>query len=287
MYRKTNCLLLLPALLLSVCVVLVPGILTVFTSFTDWNGVQNIFQATFIGLDNYRELFKDEIFWMALFNNIKWMLLFLIIPVSLGLLSSGLLLYCKKGRSIYQVSYLVPYVMAPIVNAMLWLNIIYSPVAGVIGFLKKQGVAISSPLSSMNTALYGVAGVALWNYWGFLSVVYVSSLRQTPQDQIEAAKVEGCNGWQLFRYVYFETLKPTFKLMLVMVMIQAFLVFDYIKILTDGGPAHATEMLSTYAYTFAFSTYQVGRAAAVSLFMSMLGLIFSGVYTWMSRHEND
>ena len=68
MYRKTNCLLLLPALLLSVCVVLVPGILTVFTSFTDWNGVQNIFQATFIGLDNYRELFKDEIFWMALFN---------------------------------------------------------------------------------------------------------------------------------------------------------------------------------------------------------------------------
>ena len=170
---------------------------------------------------------------------------------------------------------------------MLWLNIIYSPVAGVIGFLKKKGVAISSPLSSMNTALYGVAGVAIWNYWGFLSVVYVSSLRQTPQDQIEAAKVEGCNGWQLFRYVYFETLKPTFKLMLVMVMIQAFLVFDYIKILTDGGPAHATEMLSTYAYTFAFSTYQVGRAAAVSLFMSMLGLIFSGVYTWMSRHEND
>ena len=69
---------------------------------------------------------------------------------------------------------------------------------------------------------------------------------------------------------------------LVMIMIKLILVkiiFDYIKILTDGGPAHATEMLSTYAYTFAFSTYQVGRAAAVSLFMSMLGLIFSGVYT--------
>lgn len=103
---------------------------------------------------------------------------------------------------------------------------------------------------------------------------------------MEAARIDGCNGWQLFRYIYLPNIKSTVNLMFVMIVIGSFLAFDYVKLLTGGGPAHSTEVLGTYAYSFAFSEMKVGKAAAVGLFMSFFGLIASLIYTRMSRKEN-
>lgn len=281
--KASNWLLLAPALLISLGVVFIPGVLTVCMSLTDWNGISS--DVDFIGLQNFEEIFADSVFWTALTNNVRWTFLFLTIPVIIGLLTAVLLFRRKRGKTAYQLLFLFPYVLAPVTNAMLWLNVIFNPRTGVIGFLQTLGLDITSPLSNMGTALYAVAAVDIWHYWGFLTVVYLAALRQTPMEQIEAAEVEGCNGWQLFRYVYFPSMKATFQLMFVMIMINSFLTFDYIYLLTNGGPAHATEMLSTYAYTFAFSTFQVGKAAAVALCMSFFGLVASVLYTWLSRKD--
>ena len=148
-----------------------------------------------------------------------------------------------------------------------------------------MGFDISSPLADMKTAIYGCAAVDIWHYWSYLTVIYLAALRQTPTDQVEAARVEGCNGWQLFRYIYLPNIMSTVSLMFVMITIGSFLAFDYIKLMTGGGPAHATEVLGTYAYTFAFSSMQVGKAAAVGLFISFFGLIASFIYTKISRKE--
>ena len=107
-----------------------------------------------------------------------------------------------------------------------------------------------------------------------------------PPALVEAARIDGCNGWQLFRYIYLPNIKSTVNLMFVMIVIGSFLAFDYVKLLTGGGPAHSTEVLGTYAYSFAFSEMKVGKAAAVGLFMSFFGLIASLIYTRMSRKEN-
>jgi raffinose/stachyose/melibiose transport system permease protein len=144
---------------------------------------------------------------------------------------------------------------------------------------------MKAPLANLDTALYAVALVDVWHFWGFLTVVYLAALRQTPTEQIEAAMVAGANGFQLFRYVFFPHLKATFQLMFVMTVIFSFLAFDYVFLLTGGGPAHATEVLSTYAYTFAFATFQFGKAAAVGLIMSLFGLVASFAYTWLSRKD--
>ena len=125
-----NYLLIAPALIISVCVILVPGIMTVVYSFTDWNGLSP--DINFIGLQNYQELFHDNVFFIAIKNNFIWAIMFLTIPVVIGMLSAMLLLSRKKTRSIYQVAFLIPYVLAPSVNAMLWLNIMFSPVVGVV-----------------------------------------------------------------------------------------------------------------------------------------------------------
>lgn len=279
-------LLLLPALLLSMGVILVPAVMTVFASFTNWNGIS--IEMQFIGLRNYQELFADKVFRQSLGNNFIWMFTFLIVPVAFGMIAAILLVRRRRSRSVYQVLFLLPYVIAPIANGLLWLNMIYNPVTGLFGFLKKTlGLAISSPLSQVHTALAGVAAVDIWHYWGFLAVVYLAALRQTPNDQIEAAVVEGANGRQLFRHVYFPNMLPTFKLMMIMIVIQSFLTFDYVYLLTKGGPAHATEMLSTLSYNYAFSMFQFGKAAAVALIMSFFGLIASVFYVRLNRREEQ
>ncbi len=283
MKSAKNYLLVMPALLLSVSVVLIPGLMTGYVSFTDWNGVSA--QMNWIGFGNFRTIFSDKVFWQALFNNIRWTILFLTIPVFIGMLTSVLLFRRKRGRTFYQLIYLFPYVLAPVTNAILWLNIMLNPLTGFVGYLKNLGLHIEAPLGNIHTALYAVAGVDMWHYWGFLTVVYLAALRQIPGEQIESAMVEGANGWQLFRYVYLPNIKPTVQLMFIMIIIFSFLTFDYIYLLTGGGPAHATEMLSTYAYTFAFSTFQYGKASAVGLMMSLFGLIASFFYIYMSRKD--
>jgi raffinose/stachyose/melibiose transport system permease protein len=276
-------LLVAPAVLLSATVVLVPAVLTAVTAFTDWDGVAT--SAHWVGLGNFRHILADDVFWTALGNNLKWTVVFLTVPVAIGLATAMLLLRRPRSRTLYQVIFLVPYVLAAITNAMLWLNIIYNPISGVFGYLRDHGLDIKPPLANLDTALYAVALVDVWHFWGFLTVVYLAALRQTPTDQVEAAIVAGANGVQLFRYVYFPNIKATFQLLFVMTVIFSFLAFDYVFLLTGGGPAHATEMLSTYAYTFAFATFQFGKAAAVGLTMSLFGLVCSFAYTWLSRKD--
>ncbi|XBH21373.1 sugar ABC transporter permease [Jonesiaceae bacterium BS-20] len=282
---RVHYLLLAPALILSMSIVLVPGAFTALTSVTDWNGID--MSPNFVGADNYLEIFGDPVFLTALKNNIIWTLLFLTIPVAIGLGVAMLLLKRKRSRAVFQVIFLLPYVMAAVTNAMVWLNMIYSPISGVIGFLNKQGFNIPSPLTNMDTAIYAVAAVDMWHYWGFLLVVYLAALRQTPIEQIEAAQIEGANSWQIFRNVYLPSIKPTMQLMFVMIMIFSFLTFDYIFLMTQGGPAHSTEMLSTFAYSFAFATFQFGKAAAVGMVMGLFGLVGSILYTKMSGKAAD
>jgi raffinose/stachyose/melibiose transport system permease protein len=274
---------LLPALLLNISIILIPGILTLLVSFTDWNGVSSEFN--YIGLRNFIEMSNDWVFWQSLYDNIRWTLLFVTVPVAIGLWTAYLLLRKKKTKSIFQLVFLLPYVMAPITNAMLWNNIIFNPQAGLVGFLQRSGIEVFNPLANTSTALYGVAAVDIWHYWGFLTVIYFAAMRQTPYEHVEVAVLEGANGWQMFRFVYFPNIKPTVQMLFVMIIIFSFLTFDYIYLLTNGGPAHSTEMLSTYAYSFAFSSFQVGKAAAVGLVMSVFGLIASFFYVWMSRKE--
>jgi raffinose/stachyose/melibiose transport system permease protein len=274
----------IPGLLLSVCIILIPGLLTIFYGFTDWNGVSANFN--WIGFQNFKEMFGDDIFWRALGNNVKWAAMFLTIPVAIGLITSFFLMQAKRGNSLYQAIYIMPYILAPVTNAMLWLNIIFNPVSGLFGFLNNKGFNLGAPLGNMRTALYAVAGVDMWHYWGFLTVIYFAALRQTPQEQIEASVIEGCNLWQQFKYIFYPNIKMTMKLMFIMIIIFSFMTFDYVYLLTGGGPARSTEMLSTYANAY-FTSFQTGKAAAVAFIMSMFGLLAASIYVRLTRGEEQ
>lgn len=269
-----------PALALSLLVVLLPALLTFGAAFTNWNGISS---PEFVGLRNFEKLAEDRVFWKAIGNNIKWTVIFLTIPMALGLVVASFLMNKKRSGAVFQIIFLLPYILSPVANAVIWQNIILNPISGLVGYWSRNFFPISSPLTEISTALYAVAAVDIWHFWGYLAVVFFAAMRQTPSDQLEAAFIEGANGWQMFRYVTLPNIMPTIALMLVLVTIFSFLTFDYIFLMTQGGPARSTEMLSTYAYRFAFTSFQVGKAAAVALTMSFFGLLASLVYVRLSK----
>lgn len=271
-----------PAILISALVVVVPALLTVLASFTQWDGVSD---PRWIGMKNYSDLYQDRDFWRAIFNNLRWMIIFLTVPMALGLIAASILLTRRKSAAAYQMILLVPYVLSPVANVGIWVNMIYDINSGVIGFLNRHVTEISYPLGKIDTALYAVAATNIWSFWGYLAIVFYAAMRQTPEEQLEAAMLEGASGWQIFANVTFPHILPTFALMFVFTIIFSFLNFDYIYLMTNGGPAGSSEMLSTLAYSFAFRTFEVGKAAAVAIAMSGFGLVASFVYVNLSKAD--
>ncbi|MGH7004666.1 MAG: carbohydrate ABC transporter permease, partial [Alphaproteobacteria bacterium] len=243
---------LLPTLLINAVIILIPALLTIVLAFYRWDGIST---PTFAGLANFEALLRDRVFWTALKNNIIWTAIFLTVPIAMGLLAATMLLIVRRGQTFFQVIYFLPVIIATAITARVWQSMIYSPVTGVFGLLDRFGLQLTNPLSQPSRALFGVATVDLWHWWGFLCVIFYAALRQVPQEQIEAARIEGANFWQLMRYVLLPGIRPTITLMMIMTVIWSFLVFDFVYILTRGGPAGATEVLGTLLYTAAFGSH--------------------------------
>jgi len=273
-----------PTLIINFAIILIPALLTIALAFFSWDGIS---APVFIGLDNFAAVFSDGVFWTALTNNVIWTVIFLIVPVAMGLLAATMLLIARKARTFFQVVYFLPVVIATAITARVWQGMIYSPVTGVFGLMHRLGLPVGNPLAGPSTALYGIATVDLWHWWGFLCVIFFAALRQVPAEQIEAARLEGASYWQMLRYVLLPGIRPTITLMMILTVIWSFLVFDFVYILTQGGPAFSSEVLSTLAYRRAFYDLNVGQAAAVALIISCFGLVATFFYVRIQTREDQ
>lgn len=272
----------LPALAINVALILIPALLTVALAFCTWDGFS---APVFVGLANFQAMFADRVFWIALGNNIKWTLIFLTVPIAIGLVAATLLLMIKRGRTFFQIVYFIPVVVATAITARVWQGMIYNPNTGVFGLLSRFGIELSDPLAATHSALYGIAVVDLWHWWGFLAVIFLAALRQVPEEMVEAARLDGAGFFALLRDILIPAIAPTIKLMMVMTVIWSFLVFDFVYILTQGGPAYSSEVLSTLAYRNAFFEFDLGRAAAVALIIALFGLTATFAYVRLQTRE--
>lgn len=272
----------LPTLVINLAIIAIPALLTVVLAFFQWDGISD---PVFVGLENFRELWNDRVFWTALTNNIIWTLIFLTVPIGMGLLAATMMLVVRRGSTFFQVVYFLPVIIATAITGRVWQGMIYSPVTGITGLLQRFGLDIANPLAETSTALYGIAVVDLWHWWGFLCVIFFAALRQVPAEQIEAARVEGATFFQTIRYVLLPGIRPTITLMMIMTVIWSFLVFDFVYILTQGGPAYSSEVLSTFAYRSAFYDLAVGKAAAISVVISLFGLAATVFYIRAQARE--
>lgn len=253
-----------PLIALNALVVLIPSVQAVAFSFTDWTGIGN---ASFIGIDNYVAMFSDSEFLSALLHNTWWTLGFLTVPMAMGLIGAFLLSRIRRGQMFFRVSFFIPYIVASVVNASVWQTLL-APESGIGSLLDVNF------LGDPKLALLSVAFVQNWSWWGFLTVIFLAAMTGVNSSLYEAARLDGANTWHEFWHITLPAIRPTFVFLALMTVIWSFLVFDYIYILTDGGPAGSTEVLGTLLYRTAFARLEAGYAASMGVVLALFSTVF-------------
>jgi raffinose/stachyose/melibiose transport system permease protein len=269
----------LPILIIHLFVVALPAISTIYLSMTEWSGVG---LPKFTGLTNIKRLlFDDDNFISALKNNIRWLAFFLTIPFVMSLSAAYGLSQIKRGVMFYRISLFLPYILPSVIVGALW-GFLLNPSSGLTGFLDRVGVPgfDKALLGTPDTALWAIAFIDNWHFWGFLTILFLVALQNVPRELYESAELDGANEFQRFRYVALPGIRPTLVFMLMMVGIWSFLVFDYVWVLTKGGPAGSTEVLGTLVYRTAFGNSEAGYATLQGLgmaFFASASLIAFGI----------
>ncbi|MET9245517.1 carbohydrate ABC transporter permease [Nonomuraea sp. NPDC051941] len=280
--RLTAWLFIAPLLLVNLLVVAGPGLMSVYYSFTDWDGLD---EAHFVGLANYATLFGSPDFRGALLHNLLWTAFFLVVPMSMGLLGAFLLSRIKRGQLLFRLLYFIPYVIATVVSAAIWRQIL-SPTSGLAPALGSLGLPWLNDVNFLGDgriALGAVAFINNWQWWGFLVVIFLAAMQSIEPSLYEAARMDGAGSWREFWHITLPSIRPTFMFLSLMTVIWSFLVFDYIYILTQGGPAGSTDVLSTVMYRAAFSEQQAGYASAIGVILALISAVTVGGYLYLRR----
>ena len=262
----------LPAFLLHFVFIALPSLATVFYSFFDWNGIG---QATFIGVQNYQEMFQDPEFYVALQNNFKWIAIFITVPVALGLLMALWVSKLKKSQMFFRTIYFLTYIIAAAMAGRIWCSYL-NPYFGINSVFKAIGLTELGKtlwLGNKEIALYSVAFVDLWHFWGFVMVMFLGALQQVEPTLYESAKVEGASKWQEFTNITIPSIMPTLTFIVITIIMWSFLTFDYVWVMTGGGPGNASELISTLVYRNAYSFYRTGYASTICVFQTLLSVL--------------
>jgi ABC-type sugar transport system permease subunit len=269
---------LLPSLALYLCFVVNPFIQSIWFSLTDWDGASKV--KEFIGLANYRELFADGLFWQALRHNLVWVLIGTAVPLMIGMLLAQLMWSKPRGFTIYRTVFFLPHILLSTVIGIIWAWI-YNPIFGILNKgLDAVGLKDVSRgwLGDPDWALLAVLVAAMWATIGFVFVILLAGLQNVSRDLLEAATIDGANGWQRFRDVTIPEMANVLNVVTALLLIGGFSVFDLIYVMTGGGPNNASQTLATYTFEQAFAQNRVGYGAALSLVMTVLALVTSFIF---------
>jgi raffinose/stachyose/melibiose transport system permease protein len=277
--------LLAPALLLNIVVVLVPALSAIYFAFTDWPGLG---PARWVGLANFQRMLSDEEMIIAFANNVRWLALSLTLPVGLALLVATLIASVKRGQKLFRAIFFLPVVLATVVIAQMWRDL-YHPFRGLGAMLGDMGFTFAKInfLGDPNIALYSVYLPNLWHVWGFQLIIYLAALQQVDPHLYEAARMDGANRWQQFWHVSLPGIRPTLLFMLMISAIGSMLVFDFIYLMTQGGPGYASQVLAYKLFKEAFLNFRAGYASAIGLTVSLFCGVFVLIFITLRRRGWD
>lgn len=264
-----------PVLLLFGYVRMVPIFESFLLSFHKWGLIDPI--KPFIGLDNYIELMGDENFWLALKNTTIYAFSVVTLSTVLAVPLAVFLARKSKLSAIYQTIYFLPFItpLVPVSIAWKW---IYDYNYGILNYLLSVvGIPPVAWLTDPDIALWALIGMGVWKGLGYNMILLLVGIRNISSTYIEAAAIDGANGWQRFRYVTLPLLKPILLYVIVTSSIFAFNVFTQIYVMTLGSqsaPGQAVRVLVFDIYQNAFTYFRFGYASAeaVSLTLIVLGL---------------
>lgn len=264
-----------PALIVYVCIVLVPVVWSIVYSVFDWNGISAM---KFVGLQNYSRMFGDEVFKTSFFNNLFFMAVGTIYQVFTGLIMAIILTNITKGNNILRVIYFIPCIISSMAICKIFEKLLSVEPQGVLAaIMEGMGMEPIALLSESKWALLVVTLVDGYKFCGLYMVIFYSAFMAISNDVVEAAYIDGCTWGQQYRYIKLPMIKNIFFVVLVIVINGTLKSFDVSYILTNGGPGSASELVATYTYKTAFSSIQFGYGSALSVFLLVESLVTVGI----------
>lgn len=288
--RKINyeaILLLLPTFILYTMVIVYPMADMVFTSFFDWNGIPSQ-PYNFVGLNNYTDFFSDYMTLTALKN-----ICILMVTGVIGIVPISLFLACIINNKFFGLrfvksAYFMPVIINKVAIGLMFTFILFpkeGPLAVVLKFLGLNGDI--NLLGNMKYAMWATAFVLVWCNTGLYMILYSSSMASFPNEIYESAMIDGASSFQKFFYITLPLLKGTISISIVLILTNAFKVFDLIVALTGGGPGSSTEVLTTILYKNAFYFGRFGYADAIGVVTVVCSLIITVIVNRVLYKEDN
>lgn len=243
--------------------------------------------APFIGFQNYIDLFSMNLTWKILSNTMIFVVGSIVFQLIIGM--SFALFFSKKFplNGLIRALLLIPWLLPLIVASTAW-KWIFDQSHGVLNAALLKLNLINEPigwLTSPDTALFSTIVTNIWVGIPFCMVLFYSGLQDIPEELYEAGEIDGANAWQKFWLITVPSLRAVISIVIMLALIYTLKVFDVVKILTNGGPANASHILSTWSYNLSFEQLSFGQGAAVANIMIVISLVFSYFYVKQNRSD--
>ncbi|MCX6091084.1 MAG: sugar ABC transporter permease [Candidatus Atribacteria bacterium] len=269
----------LPATIIILLLVIYPMVYSLFVSFHSYN-IAISQKMTFIGIENFKNIFLDGRFWNSIINTVILVVVGCALQLTLGLAIALLLNQKLRSEAAIKVLILLPMLMAPVVVAQMW-KIMLQPNIGCVNYflqlLHVTGQEIEW-LTKSRLAIFSLLLVDLWQWTPFVTIVTLAGLYSMPTSPLEAARVDGASGFQIFRYVSLPLLKPILIVVVLIRSIDIYRLLEAVVVMTEGGPGFSTETVSFYVFSVGFKYFNIGYAAALSYFISIILSLVVGFF---------
>ncbi len=280
----TYLLMLAPALLLLGVFVFVPVVLVIAGSFYEFSLTSE--DGRFVGLGNYLRIAGDEIFWIALRNNIIIVVGSVVLQVGMGTVLAAILdRGIGVGRTLLRTIIFAPMVISSVAVGLVW-TIILDPNVGPMN-AAVTGLGLTPPrlgwLGDPTVSIWVILGIATWQYTGFLMVLILAGLQSVPKELYQAAALDGATGLRAFWHITLPSIRNVLVVAVLITTVGGFKIFDLVFVTTGGGPANATQVLGTYIYLQAFNIGDLGHAHAMSVVLLMIAVVLGWLQLRVSR----
>lgn len=267
--RKT----LLPYLLVSPYLIFVsvfvlfPVLFSFILTFHKWNIIAPM---KFIGVDNYSRLFHDRLFWLAIFNTLKFLLLHIPLQLAVSMFLAVLLNQKIRAAPFFRGAFFMPVIVSGVVVTILWQQLLGYDYGIINRLLMVFGVPKTGWLVNPDIAIYSIAVMATWKNVGLYVILFLVGLQTVPTQYYEAARLEGASRWQQFYHITLPMINPTVFMVVILSTIGGFSLFIEPYIMTGGGPLNQTLSAVLYIYKQAFQYYNMGYSATLGFFYALL-----------------
>ncbi|MFC5467360.1 carbohydrate ABC transporter permease [Cohnella suwonensis] len=266
-----------PTILIFCAVVLVPFIYGIYMTFFQWDGISS--SMPFVGTDNYAAVFHDAEFWKAIWLTIQYVFFMVLLVNGVAFFLAYMVTAGTRGQNFFRTAFFTPNLIGGLVLGFIW-QFVFNNVA--INFGEKYGLALfqTTWLGDEHKAFWALVIVSVWQYAGYMMVIFVAGLMNVPKDILEAATIDGAGSWLRLRRMILPLMVPSFIVTIFLTLQRGFMVYDVNFALTKGGPFGSTVMASMHVFNKAFRSYDygVGQAEAFVLFFVVAGATILQVY---------